>query len=164
MIPDDKKVQKKSEENSLSEKVQPEENSLPEEVQPEENSLPEEVQSEENSLPEEVQSEEISLPEEVQPEEISLSEKVQPEEISSNGSPYVREAENKLTEFFGAPVKIIAGKSRSQIQINFSDEEELSRIIENLDRTIPNSVGQSITTREEKIAALRKFSITGNRG
>ncbi len=86
-----------------------------------------------------------------------------PEKISETGEKngHVSEAENKLTEILGAPVEIVAEKDINQIRINYSDDEELSRIVAYIDRTIPNSGGVPVSTKEEKIAALRKFSTTG---
>ena len=66
-----------------------------------------------------------------------------------------------MTEILGAPVEIVAEKDINQIRINYSDDEELSRIVAYIDRTIPNSGGVPVSTKEEKIAALRKFSTTG---
>ena len=78
---------------------------------------------------------------------------------------YIIDAENRLTEILGAKVKITTSKKFSRIQIDFSNEDELSRIIESFERSIKSSdmkneetaISQA-TTKEEKIAALRKFS------
>ena len=81
---------------------------------------------------------------------------------------YIREAENKLTNILGAQVKITTNKKVSRIQIDFSTEEDLSRIIENFDKAInevqnKESISNlNISTKEEKIAALRKFSTSQN--
>ena len=74
---------------------------------------------------------------------------------------YVKLVENKLAEMLGTQVKIIADNSTNQIQIDFSDDSQLLRLVRNLDRTLPNVNGKQITTKEEKIAALRKFSTEG---
>ena len=74
---------------------------------------------------------------------------------------YVKLVENKLAEMLGTQVKIIADNSTNQIQIDFSDDSQLLRLVRNLDRTLPNMNGKQITTKEEKIAALRKFSTEG---
>ena len=74
---------------------------------------------------------------------------------------YVKLVENKLAEMLGTQVKIIANESSNQIQIDFSDDSQLLKLVRNLDRTLPNMGGKQITTKEEKIAALRKFSTEG---
>ena len=78
---------------------------------------------------------------------------------------YIREAENKLSDLLGARVKITTNKKYSRIQIDFATEEDLSRIIESFDKSmnadeVDNKSGMS--TKEEKIAALRKFSTSQN--
>ena len=75
---------------------------------------------------------------------------------------YIREAENKLTEILGAQVKITTNKKYSRIQIDFATEEDLERILESFDKSINNNPKSEILTREEKIAALRKFSTSQN--
>lgn len=80
---------------------------------------------------------------------------------AENKSDYVKDAENKLTEIVGAQVKIISDKSKKQIQINFSDREELIQIIKKLENIITNSDEKILVTKEDKISALRKFSTKG---
>ena len=77
---------------------------------------------------------------------------------------FIREAENKLTEILGAQVKITTNKKYSRIQIDFATEEDLSRIIESFDKSIEmvNKPKLEPATKEEKIAALRKFSTSQN--
>lgn len=77
---------------------------------------------------------------------------------------FIREAENKLTEILGAQVKITTNKKYSRIQIDFATEEDLSRIIESFDKSIEtvNKTKLEPATKEEKIAALRKFSTSQN--
>ena len=77
---------------------------------------------------------------------------------------FIREAENKLTEILGAQVKITTSKKYSRIQIDFATEEDLSRIIESFDKSIEmvNKPKLEPATKEEKIAALRKFSTSQN--
>ncbi len=70
---------------------------------------------------------------------------------------YVREAEDRLTEFFGTQVKIVSNKNRKRLQIDFYSEEDLSRIVEKL---IENPAPPM--TKEEKISALRKLSRSQN--
>ncbi len=94
------------------------------------------------------------IPEKKEPKKFKPKEKIEkPERVSA--------AENKLTEILGAPVEIVAEKNVNQIRINYSDDEELKRIVDYIDGTIPDSGGKPVTTKEEKIAALRKFSMTG---
>lgn len=87
---------------------------------------------------------------------------------SNEPSIYIREAENKLTDILGAQVKITTNKKYSRIQIDFKTEEDLSRILESFDQSIlmmsskPQSPKVTISTKEEKIAALRKFSTSQN--
>ena len=73
---------------------------------------------------------------------------------------YVRLVEGRLAEMLGTQVKIIADAQTNQIQINFADDTQLLKLVRNLDRNMPGATKQ-ITTKEEKIAALRKFSTEG---
>ncbi len=68
---------------------------------------------------------------------------------------YLREAEDKLTEYLGTQVKIMPGKRKSRIQIDFYSEEDLSRILENLMKDAVNS-------KQKKIEELRRVSKLGN--
>ena len=80
-------------------------------------------------------------------------------------SVYIREAENKLTDILGVHVKITSNKKCNRIQIDFAAEEDLSRIIESFEKLLPvssNKTNLTATTKEEKIAALRKFSTSQN--
>lgn len=51
---------------------------------------------------------------------------------ADTASVYVKETEEKLAHFFGTQVKIMRGKKRSSIRIDFYSDEDLSRIVENL--------------------------------
>lgn len=126
-----------------------------------------------NSVPKvEVKEEKISSSEKVLPK-VDVEEKnFQPEKSHEEIKPtekiaqpsaenYVRLAEDKLTELVGTEVKIISEKSKHQIQINFSDDAQLLQIVKKLERTIPNSGGKNISTKAEKLSALRKFSTEG---
>ena|GEM_PF-306728 len=98
-------------------------------------------------------------------ENISDVEVVEVEEIPRES--YVKLAENKLAELLNTPVKIVSDSTTNQIQITFSDDTQLLRIIRNLDRHItpPEPETPEIftpNTKEEKIAALRKFSTEGS--
>ena len=89
------------------------------------------------------------------------------EEKNSDPENYVKLAENKLAEILDTQVKIVSDSQTSQIQITFSDDNQLLRIIRNLDRYISAPKDFEITekisaeSKEEKIAALRKFSTSG---
>ena len=75
---------------------------------------------------------------------------------------YVELAENKLAEILGVKVKIVSIGNTNQIQINFSDDEQLLNIIRNFDKNVsPNTEINVNMTNEEKLAALRKFSTEG---
>ena len=98
-------------------------------------------------------------------ENVSEVEMVQVEEIPHES--YVKLAENKLAELLNTQVKIVSDSNTNQIQITFSDDTQLLRIIRNLDRHIappePETPEISLpNTKEEKIAALRKFSMEGS--
>ena len=74
---------------------------------------------------------------------------------------YVKLVEGRLAEMLGTQVKIIADESTNQIQINFADDTQLLKLVRNLDRNMPSVGNKPITTKEEKIAAIRKFSTEG---
>ena len=98
---------------------------------------------------------------------VSKSNKKTSVKINNDTSIYIREAENHLTEILGAQVKITTNKKFSRIQIDFANEEDLTRILENFDKSLnavsnKPSINSAITTKEEKIAALRKFSTSQN--
>lgn len=108
--------------------------------------------------------EKIDVPKKIVPEKPvdNVIEKKVIEKVSTeNKSDYVKDVENKLTEIVGAQVKIISDKSKKQIQINFSDREELIQIIKKLENIITNSDEKILVTKEDKISALRKFSTKG---
>ena len=78
---------------------------------------------------------------------------------------YIREAENKLSGILGAQVKITTNRKHNRIQIDFATEEDLERIIENFESSLnkdENNSKVSMSTKEEKIAALRRFSTSQN--
>ena len=76
---------------------------------------------------------------------------------------YVKLAENRLAEMLDTQVKIIYDTSTRQIQINFADDTQLLQIIRNIDRNI-STAEENTMSKEEKIAALRKFSTEGSLG
>ena len=126
-------------------------NSPPKVIKP-----PEKISQPEKILPEVKVEKKISETEKPV-EKIKPPEKI-PEPTDEN---YVRLAEDKLTELVGTEVKIISEESKHQIQINFSDDAQLLQIVKKLERTIPNSGGKKISSKAEKISALRKFSTEG---
>ena len=94
------------------------------------------------------------------------AEKISPPVVEKKSSHenYVKLAENKLSEIVGMKVKIISDDSTKQIQINFSDDAQLLQIIKNFEKTFPTSNMKNLSTKEEKISALRKFSTSGKVG
>ena len=112
------------------------------------------------SEPEKISEPEIKIEKKI-PEPEKFAESVEEKIPAQTAENYVRLAEDKLTELVGTEVKIISEESKHQIQINFSDDAQLLQIVKKLERTIPNSGGKKISTKEEKISALRKFSTEG---
>ncbi|MBR2215734.1 MAG: ParB/RepB/Spo0J family partition protein [Selenomonadaceae bacterium] len=55
-----------------------------------------------------------------------------PEPKVAAPEPFMREAQERLQERLGTQVKILPGKKRSRIQIDFYSEEDLERLLENL--------------------------------
>ena len=84
-----------------------------------------------------------------------------PAEKKSDHERYVKLAENKLSEIVGTQVKIISDDSTKQIQINFADDAQLLQIVGKLEKNIPVSYEKKLSTNEEKLSALRKFSTAG---
>ena len=84
-------------------------------------------------------------------------------------SPYetrFRDAERKINKILGVSTKIIEDGTNHQIQITLPNETELLRVLMNIENSLANSVSEPVvpvdkTTREEKLAALRKFSKDG---
>ena len=66
-----------------------------------------------------------------------------------------REAEDKLKMFFGAPVKIHQGKKKSRIEIEFADEDDLSRLLDSLQE-------KHAADKAQKIDELRRVSLSQN--
>ena len=97
----------------------------------------------------------------ITPQEEEKKPTITSETIEVAHEDYVKLVENKLAEMLGTQVKIFADASTNRIQIDFSDDSQLLRLVRNLDKTLPNFNSSSITTKEEKIAALRKFSTEG---
>ena len=121
--------------------------------------------SEPTNLNKSVKSEGASSVEVSSPPEVKNTGKSAVKKETESQSPYIRAAEDKLSSILGAQVKITANKKNSRIQIDFATEEDLSRIIENFSKSvnlkeITSKLGMS--TKEEKIAALRKFSTSQN--
>lgn len=106
------------------------------------------------------ESEKNFVPEEkIVPEKKSAPKNSQPE---PERPAYFREAENRLHEILGATVKIFSGETKNQIQIIFSDESELMRIIKTFGADAIKNSAAPERTREEKISALRNFSTKGS--
>ncbi|MBR6268113.1 MAG: ParB/RepB/Spo0J family partition protein [Selenomonadaceae bacterium] len=68
---------------------------------------------------------------------------------------YVKDAEEKLRQFLGTQVKILNGKKKNRIEIEFYSEEDLERIIQNL-------IQAKEDVKQQKIDALRKISRSQN--
>ena len=77
------------------------------------------------------------------------------EEQKQDQALYLREAENKLTEYLGTQVKIMSGKRKSRIQIDFYSEDDLSRILDSLMKS-------SADAKQRMIEELRKASLSKN--
>ncbi len=94
----------------------------------------------------------------------------QPPKISAQAK-FFLDAEKKLSELIGAQVKIVSDETGNKIQIPFDDENELSKIIGKLEKMnappppapppVPVREKKKLTTKEEKLSALRKFSTSG---
>jgi len=65
---------------------------------------------------------------------------------------FLQEAEEKLKMFFGAQVRIRAQGKKNRIEIDFSSEDELNRIIDSL-------LEKKSKVLADKKAALRQFSV-----
>ena len=61
-----------------------------------------------------------------------------------------------LSRRWNGKVKIITGKKKNRIQIDFYSEEDLSRIVESLTAKRP------VMSKDERIEALRRFSSSKN--
>ena len=124
-----------------------------------------EVQEEKISAPEkvpEVQTPAENIPNTSDNGEEKISRQATSIDLDIPRENYVKLAENKLTELLDTPVKIVSDAQTNQIQISFSDDTQLLRIIRNIDRHITAEIPAELpNTKEEKIAALRKFSVEG---
>ena len=111
-----------------------------------------------------VKSENAGRSDAISQQEVNRQNKPTVKKVVETPPLYIREAENKLSNILGAQVKIIANKKHSRLQIDFATEEDLSRIIENFDKSLNKDENprNNISTKEEKIAALRKFSNSQN--
>lgn len=68
---------------------------------------------------------------------------------------YVKDAEERLRQFLGTQVKILSGKKKNRIEIEFYSEEDLDRILQSISPT--QEPGES-----EKDSASRKASLARN--
>ena len=100
---------------------------------------------------------------------VAHSEQNKPKSISKpnnraatdSSSIFIHEVEIKLSSILGAKVKIVNSKKSCRLQIDFSSIQELSHFIETLDGSAASDNTQNkapLSTKEEKIEALRKFS------
>lgn len=64
---------------------------------------------------------------------------------------YVRDAEERLRQILGTQVKILSGKKKNRIEIEFYSEEDLERILQSLTQTREDEV-------QQKLEALRRVS------
>ena len=122
------------------------------------------------NVDENIQRNKISTSDQISNEEVKPPIKIkknkpQPKEtLKDNSQIYIREVEERLTKILGAQVKITSNKKFSRIQIDFATEDDLNRIVESFDQSlkinsaIDKPVAPPLTTKEEKLAALRKFS------
>ena len=70
---------------------------------------------------------------------------------------HLRAAQDHLAEFLGTQVRIVPGKKKSQIQIAYYSEEDLTRILE----LLAGREHAAESERDRRIAALREFSRGG---
>lgn len=68
---------------------------------------------------------------------------------------FINQVETELTRHFGRRVKIVKGRRRGRVQIEFTDVDDLLILMKEIEQ--PNR------TKDEKIAALRRYS-TAKRG
>ena len=82
----------------------------------------------------------------------------QKENVSNDQAPYLREAEDKLTEFLGTQVKITPGKRKSRIQIDFYSEEDLTRILESLIKSSEDAK-QIMINKLRSVSRQKNFTV-----
>ena len=68
---------------------------------------------------------------------------------------FVKDALDKLTQVLGTKIKIHSGKKKNKLEIEFHSDDDLNRILSAL-------INQQSAVRQEKIAALRKASLSGD--
>ena len=71
---------------------------------------------------------------------------------NNSAKTYMREAEERLTHFLGTQVKIMTGKKKKSIQIDFYDDDDLSRILEAL-------TGENDETRLNSAVKTDNFTV-----
>ncbi len=81
--------------------------------------------------------------------------------------PFVRAAQDQLSELLGTRVRILPGRKTSHIQIDFYGTDDLNRLLEILGqlRSQPGAGGAAVPPsmdKQQKIEALRKLSTTGH--
>ena len=72
---------------------------------------------------------------------------------------YLRDAQENLSAFFGTQVKIVPGKRKGRIQIDYYNEDDLNRILDLL--RAGGNAGGGDAEKQRKIEALRQFSVKG---
>ncbi|MBR1579896.1 MAG: ParB/RepB/Spo0J family partition protein [Selenomonadaceae bacterium] len=77
------------------------------------------------------------------------------DELTDENEFFMRKVEVELSKHFGRQVKVVKGRRRSRLQIEFTDVDDLLVLMREIE--------QPARTKEEKIAALRRFS-TAKRG
>ncbi len=71
---------------------------------------------------------------------------------------YVRDAEEKLRQFLGTQVKILSGKKKNRIEIEFYSDEDLERILQSLTQTQEDEVQQKVETLR-KVSQSQNFTV-----
>ena len=88
------------------------------------------------------------------PEFLNKRGQEQPKE-KAEPSVFLQDATDKLTHWLGTQVRIVPGKKKSRIEIEFYSDEDLERILGAID-------SQQEANRQQKIEALRKVSLSQN--
>ncbi|MCI6158137.1 MAG: ParB/RepB/Spo0J family partition protein [Selenomonadaceae bacterium] len=89
-----------------------------------------------------------------------LQEKAQKKPAAGEQNVYLRDAQENLSAFFGTQVKIVPGKRKGRIQIDYYDEDDLNRILDLLRAGGANGE-KTEAEKQRKIEALRQFSVKG---
>lgn len=97
----------------------------------------------------------------------ALEAEAKPRQKEKEQEPFVREAQDHLSELLGTRVRILPGRKTSHIQIDFYGTEDLNRLLDILNqlRSHPGTGGAAVPPamdKQQKIEALRKLSTTGH--